>query len=204
MCDVTSLVPKCMFLGEVTLARTHTDTARTHRGRFRVYTKSEAALGASDPAHGGCKKPVPQPVPSLQPLAGARRPLFCAGESTGDPTWARCSLVAAAAGGQMKAQRGRAGCRVWGPRPREVALQDGGQEGCWGSAGGPRTGGALWTVRPQPRALQSGCESPNTPPTALCPGPALGHQSQAGLPEASEVTRSPAETYSNDIRFAGT
>lgn len=51
---------------------------------------------------------------------------------------------------------------------------------------------------------ESGCESPSTLAKSPCPGHALRHQSQAGLPEASEVTPSPAETYSNDIRFAGT
>lgn len=32
----------------------------------------------------------------------------------GDPTWARCSLVEAAAGGRTRAQRGKVGCTVWG------------------------------------------------------------------------------------------
>lgn len=58
-CDVTSLVPKCMFLEEFTLARTHTYMARTRRGRFGGSTKSEAALWASNPVHLGYKKPVP-------------------------------------------------------------------------------------------------------------------------------------------------
>lgn len=58
-CDVTSLVPKCMFLKEFTLARTHTYTARTRRGCFGGCTKSEAALWASDPVHLGYKKPTP-------------------------------------------------------------------------------------------------------------------------------------------------
>lgn len=37
VCDVTHLVPKCMFLEEFTLARVHTYTARTCRGRLGLY-----------------------------------------------------------------------------------------------------------------------------------------------------------------------
>lgn len=151
------------------LACTHTDTARTRRGRFG-YTKSEAALWASDPTRWGEKS---QPPACLVPLAltwGSPSTL-CAGESPGDPTWAGCSLVAAAAGGQTWAQAGQAGRQgvqsADRSRPCEVVLQNEGHEDGWGSAGGPHTGRALRTVRPCP--LKPRSESPSTPPAACAP-----------------------------------
>ena len=105
----------------------------------------------------------------LVPLALTRGSpsTLCAGESPGNPTWAGCSLVAAAAGGQTRAQAGQAGRQgvqsADRSRPCEVVLQNGGHEDGWGSAGGPHTGRALRTVRPCP--LKSRSESPSTPPS---------------------------------------
>lgn len=69
-------------------------------------------------------------------------------------------------------------------RPREVVLQDGGHEDGWGSAGGPshqQSSPDCEAVSPQVQVW-----SLLLPPSAACaPSRALGHQSQAGLPEAS-------------------
>lgn len=55
MSDVTSLVPKCMFLKEFTLARTHTYLARTRRGRFGVVQSPREPCGRATPCTWGVK-----------------------------------------------------------------------------------------------------------------------------------------------------
>lgn len=152
------------------LVSTHTDTARTRRGRFGC-TKSEAALWASDPMRWGEKS---QSLACLVPLAlnmGVAVHSLCRRKPWG-PYMGRVLLIAAAAGGQTRVQAGWAGRQGVQSaddrsRPREVVLQDGGHEDGWGSAGGPHTSRALRTVRPCP--LKSRSESPSTPPAACAP-----------------------------------
>ena len=170
----------CFSESPRSLACTHTDAARTRRGRFGC-TKSEAALWVSDPTRWGEKS---QSSACLVPLALTRGSpsTLCAGDSPADPTWAGCSLVAAAAGGQTRTQAGRAGWQGVQsgdqPRPPEVVLQNGGQEDGWGSVGGPHIGGALRTVRQCP--LKSRSESPSTLPAACTPDVRLATSPRPG------------------------
>ena len=165
VCDVTSLVPKCMFLGESTLARLHAHRHGTHTQRtLRGCTKSEAALWASDPAHWSQSPPVP----SLQPSRGGTlSTLLCRRKHWGPNV------------GRMLSGRSSSWWTDEGPG-REDGLYSLGthrgpvrwccRTGVMGVAGhrqaDPRTGGALWTVRPRPCPLESSSESPSTPPKA--------------------------------------
>lgn len=96
---------------------THMYTARTRRGRFGGCTKSEAALWASNPMHLGCKSQFHSLVLPSGPSGGRDSTVQShAGGSSADPTRARRSLVAAAAGGRPAEGPGREGgvAAEWG------------------------------------------------------------------------------------------
>lgn len=175
VCDVTHPVPKCMFLGEFTLARVH-----THRDASGC-TKSEGAPRASSPVHLERKSPS-----RSRCLLSGPHAVNAVHSFVQEKPWAPRlnGLVAAAAEGHEPREGGRRSCGMSVVRVTGV-----GAEGASGLGGRRR------------RPLESSCESPSTRPAA-CARDLHSPQSSRGSQEASEVTPS-AETYSNDMRFAG-
>lgn len=174
VCDVTSLVPKCMFL------RVHTCSCTL----YKICTESAAAPWASNAV---CRWVVTSLRHSLSLLPGpARRhaPLLAAvhsacGGKHGEPNAGRLrSSGRSSWWTDEDPESESAGRRVWGPAPAPAGWRRGmSVMSRWGLTGGSCTGGALGRCEAGAgRAPESGCGGPS----ALAPACAQDCSSPPG------------------------